>query len=71
MIAVTDRARRAPSIVVAGSGGELLQTALSRSARPILSCYSPLPRTRDARRVRADVIRVGQGAEDSLPEARP
>jgi hypothetical protein len=35
MIAVTGCARRAPSIVVAGSGGELLQTALGRLVRSI------------------------------------
>jgi hypothetical protein len=35
MIAVTGYGRRAPSIVVAGSGGEFLQTALSRLARSI------------------------------------
>lgn len=63
----------APLIVVTGSGGELLQTALSRLAPGrSLSCYGPLPRTRDARRLRrAGIIRVARGAEGSLPEARP
>jgi hypothetical protein len=73
MIAVTGCAGRVPSIVVTGSGGELLRTALSRFAPGrSLSCYGRLPRTRDARRLRrADIIRVARGAEDSLPEARP